>query len=375
MDTQYVDMYLRKKRNILQEDNQRHGSEMTHSTGSMPNTTAAPVPASHVPQKQHHGTFVVSPGTNGTVDKQVDTVLRSTYGVQQFVDRTDSLAIKVDNFEDKIINLTRLLKLSQTLQDEKETDLRKQNHELKSRLKRQEQLTYRLEKEIDSIKSRMHKTAAVEDEVRNLSVSLKELRSSRDHGLLSRVEATEQRCSGIDDALREFMSAYKDSARSIASQHAEVAHTLKDVAESHETTRQTLMTELQGIKEWATRNLTRLKKHVDMLHSDLTALQESHVETSTQLMKVQNQTENEHEKLLALLQQKSREANLLTDIVDKEIQSINTITQQHRAGLGQKIAFDSSDTKGTGAIGSPSKNGACPVHGVRKNRFSDISFN
>lgn len=349
MDTQYVDMYLRKKKvEAGVADGVFSGTFQAASNGSMGNDTV--------------------------VDRQVHSVLRSTGGVQQFVNRTEVLSAQVAAGDEKLQSLSKLVKLTQTLQDEKESELRKQNHELKARLKRQEQHTQRLERELEgmraSLMGHVSKSTVSIEQFEALAVTVDELRAAakRNESLSSRLDNTDHRCQNVDAALSDFMRAYKDNVHSTTSQYSELASMVKELAETQESTRSVLTSEIQTMKEWATRNLTRLKKHVELINSDLTALQESHVETSTKLEKVRMQAENEQEKLLALLQQKSREATLLTEIVDKEIQSIHSITQQHRVGLGGKLR-EGASSEGATRQESPPR----PRTG-RKPLFDDLEF-
>ena len=430
MESQYVDMYLRKKK-------------------GMTSSSEAPLP-----QESFSGT---------AIDRQVERIVRGTYNVQQFVDRTDTLAHQVDTFEDKILNLTKLVKLSQSLQDEKESDLRKQNHELRARLKRQEQISVKLSEDLEAIRSTMH--AAIRDAVqsattpilqdlssltkalqdshshfeRRLSetrhevkevlttqyeatlhsrfsqlqetsierisqtstrhdfvidalekkleslevVRLPEMRrtieghistscqqardsavaesksivksshetvkeelfsqqhASEQHG--SRLNQVERQSSALDAALTEFIATFKDSTRVHSAKTDEISNSVREFMVLHEQTRNVVATELEGTKQWATRNLHRLKKHIDVINADLAAFRDSHVELSSQLQKVKCHAEAEHDKLTTLLQQKSREANALTEIVDKEIQSIHQITQQHRGGFSATAVVPTQD--------------------------------
>lgn len=429
MEHQFVDMYLRKKKGYS-------------------NTPATPVPVS---SDENRPADYSANATAATIDRQVDRVVRGSFSVQQFVDRTDALSLQVETFEDKIVNLTKLVKLSQALQDEKESDLRKQNHELKSRLKRQEQITAKLTSDYELLKSQVNTmirdailgaTNPIVDDLQTYARASQEglmeqerrLKETREHlaeqltsnvenmlskrlshlqestinvvqqqsarqeaqieqiekrietldnhrlaelrrsfedrlvsaiqlsrdGILAetktnfhihldkvredlgqlqsnqdqhkvRLTSLERQATVLDSALSDFLSTFKDSTKMHSDKTDEIAASVKEFMSLHEQTRSVVESELEGTKQWATRNLHRLKKHIDVINSDLLALRESHVETTSQLQRVKCQAESEHEKLLQLLQQKSREANILTEIVDKEIQSIHSITQQHRA--------------------------------------------
>ncbi|CUG86989.1 Hypothetical protein, putative [Bodo saltans] len=432
MDHQYVEMYLRKKKG--------------YTGGTIPVQSAAA-------DGPHHHSTATHNITEVTVDQQVDRVVRGSFSVQQFVDRTDSLALQVETFEDKIINLTKLVKLSQALQDEKEAELRKQNHELKARLKRQEQITAKLSSDFEQFKGQvtviirdvvtsttnpiveelqafarasqegladgerrledtrtlltetltrdtetliskrmqqlkettlntvlqqttrneahweqlekrlesmdahrlpelrrgleervnsvvqLAKDSITADYKSNLHLHLDKIREEllesstvQDNSKL-RIANIERQSSALDAAFTDFLTTFKESAKLQHDKNEELAAAAKEFSTLHEQTRGVVETELETTKQWATRNLHRLKKHIDVINSDLLALRESHVDTTSQLQRVKCHADAEHEKLLALLQQKSREANILTEIVDKEIQGIHQLTTQHRVHL------------------------------------------
>ena len=85
------------------------------------------------------------------------------------------------------------------------------------------------------------------------------------------------------------------------------------------------------------------------MNADITALREGSVETNAQLQKLQAHTHSEHERLTALLAQKTMEATKLTEIVDKEIHSIHNIAQQHR-GTVLAAGGDHDRSKGRNSI-------------------------
>ena len=374
MDQQYVDMYLRKKRGMVAASSDATGvnnaTHIHHYAASSSAAAAAPAAAAAAPCVHHHHqcaagaagvahpfsvpiahTTAAPSGAVHVVDRQVDAVLRSAAGVQRFVDRADDLSEQVDTFEDKLSNLAKLVKVSQAVSDEKEADLRQQNSELRARLKRQENVTLRLEREVEALRAAQQRQEAAAGGTIVAAVT-------------QRIDGVEGRLEAFESALAELVATFKDSCRQAEAQQRDlsgVATALKELAEAHEGARAGLAADLLGVKEWAARNLTRLKKHVDLTTADLGALRESHVESSAQLQRVQARADSEHERLLALLQQKSREANLLTDIVDKEIQSIHAMTQQHRAGLGQRLV---TPTGGEGdAVGSSYVGGSADAEG------------
>ena len=372
----------------------------------------------------------------------LDRAARGTQGVQQFVDRTDALHLQLATFEDKMLNLTKLVKLSQTLADEKETELRKENHELKVRLRRQEQMNSKLSGEMHEMQDRLssmfsqslqstssqwkaeltetnkvlrettryvdQKTEETrnqlldqiltqtdsmlnariedlkEDSIDRLKAAASEHCSSLDslqrrfdvlekqtleqlkqqsedrmnvvttamkdaimaevrscvralnddvHEELAHLseglQKVDARCSALEVHLGEFVKSYRETSDQQTAKVDEAAAGLKELVALQDQTRTVVGGELERTKDWATRNMHRLKKHIDTLNADICALKESHVEMTGSMERLKRQHGDERERLSALLSTKTKEAAMLYNMVDQEIHGLQEITKHH----------------------------------------------
>ncbi len=399
--------------------------------------------------------------------QQTDATVNNNNGKRLIA--IDSLQLQMATFEDKVLNLTKLLKLSQTLAEEKENDLRKENHEVKVRLRRQEQMNAKLMADMKELQSRipewlregMQTTSgelqgelseigkAVRDTTRavdlkladakeellkrtddRLIAKLAELKSesidqlrmtSRDHhtaieamqarfdvlekqtleqfrsqledrvGFVTNVmkdaimtevrncvravdadvheelerlraglDKVENRCATIEATLSEFMKSYKDNVLAQSARMEETAAGVKELVALQDQTRVVVGGELERTKEWATRNMHRLKKHIDTLNADIQALKEAQIDTTAAVDRLKHQHTDEKERLAALLATRTQEAARLTEMVDKEIVGIRQIT------TGRRTTTSSTATGPTTSPPPPA--GAASSHGMRSSR-------
>lgn len=228
----------------------------------------------------------------------VHELVGGTLAAQAYADRLAALEGRVGTFEEKLINLTRLIKLSQGLQAEREAELRRDNEELRARVARQE-----------------HATATL----------ARELAAARDA------------CGGRP--LGEALRALGDESQ-LAARTAEAAAERAEAAE-HEHTH--LEQELDETKVWTRRNLQRLKEHVDVLNSGLGDVRGTHGDLSTRLERMDCRAELEYKKLRVVLQQKATEADAMAALLEKEFKNVRRVAQRHEV-LGTAEVNPTLDT-------------------------------
>ncbi|KAH9599084.1 hypothetical protein LSM04_006860 [Trypanosoma melophagium] len=322
---------------------------------------------------------------DNATDQRVECMLKGAFSVQQLVDRIEGLSIRVDAFDEKMVNLTKLVKLAQGLQEEKEGDLRRQQQELRARLKRQEQITTRLQEELDGLKEKlssgMRDTAnelrqeGVNDMTRlrkqneeqlnqiklNFEVALNSIRKDFEQQAITLQKevstSTASQLEGHNNLREQFyqvektvqmleVSAASESSRikpleeniqklsetySTLQQKIDVAtHTITSLGEEQTRAHDAVIDEIESTRRWATRNLQRVKQHVDTISSDVAQLQNEQVELSARLNHVSCQAEVEYKKLRALLAQKAREAEALGTIVGKELGKVEDMAERHQ---------------------------------------------
>lgn len=477
----YVDQYLRRKRGVAfpaGSTQQQQLSAAAHNAIFAAANLRNPAGASTVtvteapsaPTVVHHHA-PPSVDVQRALTEHADVVRDLAVTVQAFVERTDNLNLQVQTVEDKVLNLTKMLKVSQDIGDEQSQTLAEQITELRKAIdvvKDDEQRT-RIELadlrssvpqlireavatvkadvrvEMESMKAtiqslekqqlmmraelmsqftttaenivsvRIHheaeRTAALlketqakiandvqgldreftarlnerkaflEAEIRNLSrrsggeeVTFEAVRRiaeeritamqalTRDHhqtelrqallaaqnatredfarsvgrleeelkDLASRVKHAEEHSSNIEGSFQEFIGAFKEHTGHQAARMEETAVHMRELMELHDETRNVVAAELETTKQWATRNMTRLKKHIDNTNVDVTALKDAHRDVHQMVERMRLAQSDERNRLADLVEQRTREAAALSDMVDREITSVQNIARTYR---------------------------------------------
>ncbi|ORC90255.1 uncharacterized protein TM35_000093050 [Trypanosoma theileri] len=319
-------------------------------------------------------------------DQRVECMLRGAFSVQQLVDRIEGLSVRVDAFDEKMVNLTKLVKLAQGLQEEKEGDLRRQQQELRARLKRQEQITTRLQEELDSLREKF--SSGMRDTVNeirqesvndltnfrkqngeqlnqiklDLEVALNSFRKNFEQQTLTLQKEVSTKTTSQQEAynnLREQLYHVEKTIQTLEASVSNESSRLKPLEENMEKLSETnntlqqkidvatnaiisfgedqtrshdaVIEEIESTRQWATRNLQRVKQHVETISTDVAQLQNGQVELTTRLNRVSCQAEVEYKKLRALLAQKAREAEALGTIVGKELGKVEDMAERHQA--------------------------------------------
>lgn len=218
----------------------------------------------------------------------IHELVGGTLSAQAYTERLETLEQRVGSFEEKLMNLTRLIKLSQGLQAEKEAEMRADNEELRSRLQRQEHITAQLMRELANVKEQC------------------ELKASHDSV----------------SALEKNLQATSEAA-------SEVASRLSRAEEEQRDTTRALAAELDETKVWARRNLQRLKEHVDAVNGGLEEVRGGHSDLASRMAKMDCKAELEYKKLRLLLQQKATEADAMAALIEKELWNVRQVAQRH----------------------------------------------
>ena len=523
----YVDQYLRRKRGppaAPAADSQRVAATALHAiqtatairTGAgVATTTAAVTPTA---------ALAGGAASDGVLNEHIDAVTQLSQHVQGFVERSDTTNLQVQALEDKVMNLAKMLKLSQTLADEREGELKSSNRELRQRVQRLEDANGRLlqlldeanekwQAEMDGMKAAvpamiqaavesplvivaagssnnnaggntsrggkqqpgdqavtlqeafralekaqeesrqaavLEAVAAVDEsvdgklqaEAQRTSAALRDVQhkcgqdilevsrtaeraanldsvrkvvedrvavagtgmrdgimtevrtlvkasqdASREDAarilahadtdtteLRNKVLAVEQKSGSIDAAFYEFLGSFQDHTRTQASKAEETAQSMREMMELHEQTRSVVASELETTKQWAARNMHRLKKHLDLTNTDVAALRDSVVEHRSVLEKLKVSQDDEQERLRALLAQKSKEAAVLSGMVDREIQSVHDLTAQHRVKSAVREASASAEAVEEDQALHRFQERAATRRANMKSLFDDLSF-
>jgi hypothetical protein len=163
----------------------------------------------------------------------------------------------------------------------------------------------------------------LEDEVRDLA---------------SRVKTVEEHNVTIEGSFHEFIGAFKEHTAHQAARMEETSVSMKELMELHDETRSVVAAELETTKQWATRNMTRLKKHIDNTNVDIGAVKDAHRDLHHLVERLRSSQVDERSKLADLVEQRTREAAALSDMVDREISSVQNIARTYRTSARGRSA-------------------------------------
>lgn len=264
--------------------------------------------------------MAAAPLTSG-LGQELDRLVGGTLAAQEYRDRLEALTHSVQASDEKVLNLTRLVKLSQGIQEEKEADLRRQNEELRARLKRQEQVTGQLQRQLEAMQAVVDaQTAQPAAAVARLEEQLAAYRVQQEE----RWGTTQQRLAD-HEARCQHASA---RATEVCEQRlAQMDGRLQHVTQST----------VEATNQWAKRNFVRFKDRVDALRADLEDVRGGQQELQSTVQSASCRAEVEYKKVLAILQQKTTEADALTSLVEKELQHLQKVARRHQILASKKI--------------------------------------
>lgn len=257
-----------------------------------------------------HGS--VAPMTSA-LGQELDRLVSGTLAAQDYRDRLEALTVAVRATDEKVLNLTRLVKLSQSIQEEKEAELRQQNDELRARLKRQEQLTTQLQRQLEDMQATTAGAQAAQHATQRLETRF-----------TTSVAQQEERWTAVRQQLADF-EARVQRLDAAATQRVE-----ERVAQLEERVQYVAQTSLEATNQWAKRNFVRFKERVDSLRTDVEDIRGGQQELATAIRSTSCRAEAEYKKVLLILQQKTKEADALTELVEKELQHLQKVAAQHQ---------------------------------------------
>ncbi|KAG5490370.1 hypothetical protein JKF63_00490 [Porcisia hertigi] len=244
--------------------------------------------------------------------QELDRLVGGTLAAQEYRDRLEALTRGIQASDEKVLNLTRLVKLSQSIQEEKEADLRRQNDEVRARLKRQEQLTAQLQRQLEGMQTAADTQAL--------------------HKVIEHVEEKVSACKGKQE---EQWTAIQHRIRELEAHLQQTSTTTAERCEQRltqldERLEQVTHSTAEATNQWAKRNFVRFKEHVDALRADLDDVRSRQQELNSTVENASCRAEVEYKKVLFLLQQKTKEADALTSLVEKELHHLQKVARRHQ---------------------------------------------
>ncbi|CAG9577924.1 conserved hypothetical protein [Leishmania major strain Friedlin] len=273
--------------------------------GAQGSTTATGASRPYLEQR------TVAPVTSA-LGQELDRLVGGTLAAQEYRDRLEALTRSVQASDEKVLNLTRLVKLSQSIQEEKEADLRRQNDELRARLKRQEQLTAQLQRQLEGMQGAVD-AQALHHVVERLEGQMSACRGKQEEQWV----AVQQRIGELEDRLQRASTC---TAERCEERLMQLDERLQQVTQST----------ADATNQWAKRNFVRFKEQVDSLRADLDDVRGGQKELKSTVQSASCRAEIEYKKVLLLLQQKTKEADALTSLVEKELQHLQKVAHRHQ---------------------------------------------
>ncbi|KAL7710900.1 hypothetical protein N2W54_003766 [Lotmaria passim] len=268
-----------------------------------------PMTQGSVPATEHVN---VSAPIASALGQELDRLVSGTLTAQDYRDRLEALTHAVRATDEKVLNLTRLVKLSQSIQEEKETELRRQNDELQARLKRQEQLTTQLQRQLEEVQ------AAVSAQATQQVTQRMEAR------MAASATQQEERWASVRQQLTELEERLRRTDAATTRRFEE------RFSQLDEHVRHAAQTGTEATNQWAKRNFVRFKERVDSLRADVEDIRGGQQELASAMQSANCRAETEYKKVLVILQQKTKEADALTELVDKELQHLQKVAVQHQ---------------------------------------------
>ncbi|KPI83383.1 hypothetical protein ABL78_7582 [Leptomonas seymouri] len=263
-------------------------------------------------QSAPQGRVPAAAPVTSALGQELDRLVSGTLAAQDYRDRLETLTHAVRATDEKVLNLTRLVKLSQSIQEEKESELRQQNEELRARLKRQEQLTIQLQRQLEEVQS-------------TVNASLTQHIAQRIEARMATSAAQqEERWAAVRQQLSE-LEARLHSSDAVTTQRLE-----ERLSQLDERVQRVAQTSMESTNQWAKRNFVRFKERVDSLRADVNDIRGGQQELATTIQSASCRAEAEYKKVLLILQQKTIEAGALTELVEKELQRLQKVAVQHQ---------------------------------------------
>jgi hypothetical protein len=150
----------------------------------------------------------------------------------------------------------------------------------------------------------------------------------------NRVRNCEEQVANTEASFHEFIAAFKEHTNHQASKMEDTAGSMKELMELHDETRNLVATEIESTKQWATRNMLRLKKHLDNVNVDVGAIKDAHRDLHLVVERLKVAQNDEHLRLADLVSQRTKEADALANMVDREIASVQNIARAYRQSHG-----------------------------------------
>eukprot|EP00755_Sulcionema_specki_P021593 Sspe_Gene.13540::Locus_4633_Transcript_1_2_Confidence_0.286_Length_1636::g.13540::m.13540 len=153
----------------------------------------------------------------------------------------------------------------------------------------------------------------------------------------SKVAHGDHRLQSLRNEFGEHVSAYREHLQQQTQRSQETAGVIQQLIEMTETGRVAVSSEINSVKDWALRNMQRLRKRAEQALHDVRLLKEEHAVLAVQVERTTSVSDKQHQVMTELLTQQTEKANILSRMVDKEIETRrNRTPSPHRRGLSSE---------------------------------------
>eukprot|EP01065_Artemidia_motanka_P032737 TRINITY_DN39720_c0_g1_i1.p1 TRINITY_DN39720_c0_g1~~TRINITY_DN39720_c0_g1_i1.p1 ORF type:complete len:498 (+),score=222.79 TRINITY_DN39720_c0_g1_i1:62-1495(+) len=135
----------------------------------------------------------------------------------------------------------------------------------------------------------------------------------------ARVADCERQISVLRTDLAEHVAVYRSHLHQQTAASEETANAVQRMLSSVEDSRREIAGDLSGVRDWAARNMQRLKKRVELTAQELRQVQDGCSALSEAQSKQAETAEREQRLLRELLRQQTEKAGLLAEMVDRHV--------------------------------------------------------
>lgn len=215
--------------------------------------------------------------------------------------------------EEKVANLTRLITLTQNMHESRDAELRKENEALSVRISQLEQENIELRSFV-----------AAQEKVRlstyeEMTIHLKGTLQHFTEKLITIEKRMKEHCVSSTAALEESLRGLKAETQ----QNTQLAH---DHTVHIQNTTQMVTQEIEVTRDWAKRNMERLKAHIQHLQESYNTLQSEHQVLLSHFQRNQCTTDMKCRQLKALLLKKKCEVDFMTQAIETELRQVRQVS-------------------------------------------------
>lgn len=235
-------------------------------------------------------------------------------------ERRSSSAVSLQEVEDKVTNLNRLLSLYQNLYETRDADVRRENDMLRLRISRLEEHNETIMRLLEENNGKDNRAKEEMKDLRTQIQSLAQIVEEMNHKI------SDYTCERTD------LSSIEKKMIDLLSSNAMLSTQANMCEEKLQQFNKEALEEIKVTREWAKRNLERLKKQHLLLRDAVPSLAQD-IQFVRSLVEKRCSADNKCHKLKALLRKRTDEVSIMTHALDRELEQIRDVTGKHTSSL------------------------------------------